>query len=66
MMKGTIDKKMEKGYGFITPDGGGKGIFFHSNSLVDVAFDDLREGDVVSFDTEDSEKGKNAINVKRV
>lgn len=64
-MKGTIDKKMEKGYGFILPEGGGKGIFFHSNSLVDVAFDDLREGDAVVFDTEDSEKGKNAINVKR-
>jgi CspA family cold shock protein len=64
-MKGTIEKKMEKGYGFITPDGGGKGIFFHSNSLVGVAFDDLNEGEAVTFEVEDSEKGKNAVNVER-
>ncbi len=64
-MTGTIKKIMEKGFGFIAPADGGKDIFFHSNSLVDVQFDELREGDAVSFDTEDTEKGKNAINVKR-
>jgi CspA family cold shock protein len=64
-MKGTIKKIMEKGFGFITPEAGGKDIFFHSNSLVGVQFTELREGDAVSFETEDTEKGKNAINVKR-
>lgn len=65
MMKGTIKKIMEKGFGFIAPEEGGKDIFFHSNSLVGVQFTELREGDAVSFDTEDTEKGKNAINVQR-
>ncbi len=64
-MKGTINKKMEKGFGFITPSEGGKDIFFHSNSLVGVTFDELREGETVSFEVEDTEKGKNAINVER-
>jgi CspA family cold shock protein len=65
-MKGTIKKVMDKGFGFIAPEEGGKDIFFHSNSLVGVQFNDLREGDAVTFETEDSPKGKNAINVERV
>lgn len=56
---------MEKGFGFITPAEGGKDIFFHSNSLVGVTFDELREGETVSFEVEDTDKGKNAINVQR-
>lgn len=56
---------MEKGFGFIKPESGEKDVFFHSNSLVDVSFDELQEGDAVTFDVEDTEKGKNAINVKR-
>lgn len=64
-MKGVIKKIMDKGFGFIAPEEGGKDIFFHSNSLVGVQFNDLREGDAVSFETEDTEKGKNAVNVQR-
>jgi len=56
---------MEKGFGFITPEEGGKDIFFHSNSLVGVQFDELREGDAVTFETEDTEKGKNAVDVQK-
>lgn len=65
-MIGTIKKKTEKGFGFITSPELGKDLFFHSNSLVDVTFDEIREGDQVSFDSEESPKGLNAINVKRV
>lgn len=64
-MKGTIKKVTDKGFGFITAEGMGKDLFFHSNSLVGVAFDDLREGDAVSFETEESPKGMNAVNVQR-
>lgn len=64
-MKGTIKKVTEKGFGFITAEGMGKDLFFHSNSLVGVSFDDLREGDAVSFETEESPKGMNAVNVQR-
>ncbi len=64
-MKGTIKKITDKGFGFITPENNGKDLFFHSNSLVDVRFDELREGDALSFDVEESPKGPNAVNVKR-
>jgi len=63
-MNGTIKKKTEKGFGFITGEGLEKDLFFHSNSLVGVTFDDLREGDKVTFETADSPKGLNAVNVQ--
>jgi len=64
-MNGTIKKKTPKGFGFIKADGFDKDLFFHGNSLVGVTFDELQEGDKVTFDVEDSPKGKNAVNVKR-
>jgi len=62
---GTIKKLTDKGFGFITVDGEAKDLFFHSNSLVGVQFNELREGDAVSFETEQSPKGPNAVNVQR-
>ena len=64
-MNGVIKKKTDKGFGFITVEGQEKDLFFHSNSLVDVTFDEIKEGDKVSFDVEESQKGPNATNVKR-
>ena len=64
-MKGTIKKKTDKGFGFITVEGQEKDLFFHSNSLVGVTFDELKEGDAVTFESEDSPKGLNAVNVQR-
>ena len=64
-MNGVIKKKTDKGFGFITVEGQEKDLFFHSNSLVDVTFDELNEGDKVTFETQDSEKGPNAVDVKR-
>ena len=49
-----------RGFGFITPDDGGKDLFVHKSDLVD----EITEGDKVSYDVEESEKGLNAINVK--
>ena len=49
-----------KGFGFITPDDGGKDVFAHQNGLID----EINEGDKVSYDVEESPKGLNAINVK--
>lgn len=64
-MTGTIKKITDKGFGFISSEGMAKDVFFHSNSLVGVMFDELREGDAVTFDTEESPKGMNAVNVQR-
>jgi cold shock protein len=65
-MNGVIKKKTDKGFGFITVEGQEKDLFFHSKSLVGVSFDELKEGDSVSFEIEDSPKGPNAVNVSRV
>jgi CspA family cold shock protein len=48
-----------KGFGFITPDDGGKDVFVHQNGLTDK----INEGDKVSYEVEESPKGLNAINV---
>ena len=64
-MTGVIKKLTDKGFGFITVDGQEKDLFFHGNSLVDVQFNELREGDRVTFEVEESQKGPNAVNVKR-
>jgi len=64
-MNGTIKKKTTKGFGFIQAEGMDKDLFFHSNSLSGVSYDELQEGDSVTFDVEDSPKGKNAVNVQR-
>ncbi len=64
-MTGTIKTLLkEKNFGFITAEGQEKDLFFHANSLVGVQFSDLHEGDAVSFETESSPKGMNAVNVQ--
>ncbi|MFH2062884.1 MAG: cold shock domain-containing protein [bacterium] len=64
-MTGTIQRLTDRGFGFIAQEGQEKELFFHSSALVGVTFDELRTGDNVSFDVEDSEKGPRAVNVQR-
>jgi CspA family cold shock protein len=66
MQEGTIARLTDKGFGFIKRDGAEKDLFFHSNELVGVSFDELREGDKVTFEVADSPKGPNAVKVSRV
>ena len=66
MQTGTIARLTDRGFGFISREGEEKDVFFHSNALVDVQFNELNEGDKVEFEVEDGPKGPNAINVKRV
>ncbi|MDD5290595.1 MAG: cold shock domain-containing protein [Patescibacteria group bacterium] len=63
-MQGTIKKLTDKNFGFISQDGGDD-LFFHANSLDGVSFDQLREGDAVTFEVEKTPKGNAAVGVKK-
>lgn len=60
---GTIKRKTEKGFGFIAAADGTE-YFFHQSGCVGVGFDDLREGQRVSFTVGQGPKGPRAENVK--
>lgn len=62
MPEGTIKKLTTKGFGFIKTDDGD--LFFHQSSLVDVSFDQLREGQKVEFTAGRGPKGPQAESVK--
>jgi CspA family cold shock protein len=64
-MQGTVKTKTPKGFGFISREGETKDLFFHSSQLSGVTFDELQEGDTVTFDVVDGEKGPAAVNVAR-
>ena len=54
----------EKGFGFITPDDGGKDLFVHHTGINSYGFRSLAEGAKVSFEAENGPKGPNAVNVR--
>ena len=67
MQEGTIKRLVsERRFGLITYEGAEKDLFFHSNELKNVQFDELREGDKVTFEIAESPKGPNATNVNKV
>lgn len=53
----------EKGFGFITPDEGGKDLFVHFSSIQAEGFRTLPEGARVNYEAEQGPKGPNAVNV---
>jgi len=63
-MQGTIKKLTDKNFGFIAQDGGDD-LFFHANNLSGVEFNQLREGDAVTFEIEKTPKGNAAVNVQK-
>lgn len=63
MSNGTVKFfNVSKGFGFIAPDDGSKDVFVHQNGLIDK----IKEGDKVSYDVEQGQKGLNAVKVKKV
>ena len=56
----------DKGYGFITPDGGGKDLFVHHSGVAGEGFKSLAEGAKVEFEPSEGEKGPQATNVRAV
>ncbi|MES2520780.1 MAG: cold-shock protein [Bacteroidota bacterium] len=61
MQEGTVKFfNITKGFGFISPANGGADVFVHISGL----YDELKEGDRVTFEVQDGKKGPNAVNVK--
>jgi cold shock protein len=65
MSDGTIARLTDRGFGFIARDGEEKDLFFHANELQGVTFDELNEGDKVTFEVADGDKGPSATKVSR-
>ena len=65
MSTGTVKwLKDAKGFGFITPDDGGKDLFVHFSSIQASGFKTLKESDKVQYEVEQSPKGPRAGNLK--
>ncbi len=67
MARGTVKWfNAEKGFGFITPEEGGRDLFVHRSNVGGLGRDEgLNEGETVEFDVEEGPKGLNAVNVQR-
>lgn len=63
MAEGTIKRITDKGFGFIS-SGSGADMFFHSSSVEGCSYDDLREGERVTYDVGRGPKGPRAENVR--
>ena len=55
----------DKGFGFITPDEGGKDLFVHHTGIVPNGFRSLTEGAKVEYEAEAGDKGPKAVNVQQ-
>lgn len=62
MPEGKIKKLTEKGFGFIQTESG-QDMFFHSSGVVGVSYDELQEGERVSYTEGRGPKGPRAENV---
>lgn len=67
MANGTVKWfNHQKGFGFITPDAGGKDLFVHQSAIQSSGSRTLREGDKVEYETEQGQKGPQAVKVRPV
>lgn len=65
VMTGTVKWFNDaKGYGFITPNGGGKDVFAHANEIDGSGFRSLTEGQTVEFVITEGRKGPQASNIR--
>jgi cold shock protein len=56
----------DKGFGFITPDDGGKDLFAHHTGIAGSGFKSLPEGAKVEYEAEAGDKGPKAVNVRTI
>ncbi len=65
--KGTVKWFNDaKGYGFITRDGGGDDVFVHQSAILAEGYRSLKEGEKVSFEVAQGQKGLQAKNVVKI
>ncbi len=66
MANGTVKWFNEsKGFGFITQDDGGADVFAHYSEIKGEGFKNLTEGDKVTFEVVEGEKGPKAVNIEK-
>lgn len=66
-IKGTVKWfSDQKGYGFITPEGGAKDVFVHYSALPGEGFKTLDDGAAVEFEIVEGPKGQQAANVRKI
>lgn len=65
MAEGTIKRLTDKGFGFIDT-GKDQDMFFHMSNVIETTYEDLREGQKVSYDEGEGPKGPRAENVKPI
>ena len=65
METGTIARLTDRGFGFIKCEGKEKDLFFHSKELQGTTFEELREGDTVTFEVVDGPTGPSATKVSK-
>src|ERR671914_326706 len=56
----------DKGFGFITPDEGGRDLFVHFSGIIGDGYRSLAEGSKVTYEEENGEKGPKAVNVQKL
>jgi cold shock protein len=56
----------DKGFGFITPDEGGKDLFVHHSAIQANGYRSLDDGARVNYESEDGPKGPKAVNVSQI
>ena len=66
----TINGKVKwfnptKGYGFISPNDSTKDVFVHSSAVKDAGLSGLTEGDAITFEVEEGQKGPSAVNLQK-
>ena len=67
MAKGVVKWfSNQKGYGFITPEGGGKDVFVHLSAIQGDGYKTLDEGQTVEYDVTQGPKGEQAANVRKL
>ena len=67
MSEGTVKWfNAQKGYGFITPDDGGKDLFVHYSNIIGDGYRNLQDGQAVEYEAAQGQKGPEAQNVRAV